>query len=84
MKYKTIVLKKKMDEGTEILEIDEDRLVNIVSPSKRLLEDPYIAVNRTCDSLDCKSIYLSSQNDWVIGKNNNGEIILVPLKKKVG
>jgi len=83
MELKKLVIKKK-EEG-EVEEIPEDRLCWVkLKDHYRVLEinneGVYMAERADGDFKD-RAIYLHYNYDWVLGKDNMGNICLVPLKK---
>lgn len=75
---------KKKDEG--ILEIDEDRLVNVSVVGGAIIVDKSVGsiqVRRGCGQLVGKALYLDDSLDYELGMDDNIQV-LVPLKKKKG
>ena len=70
MKYQKLV----MDE--EGIKIDEDKLSDVTEMWGR-----HIGV-RICDEYKNKGFYLSQAYDWVMGKDSNDKLCLVPLVKE--
>lgn len=69
---KNLIIKRKDD---DTLCIDEDLLINNICIAGMLI--PSLTGNFT----NC-AYYLNSEYHWVLGKDSEGETILVPLKKK--
>jgi hypothetical protein len=66
---------------SDVVEIDKSRLVE---PSFGLLENLESSGNvktRSTGNFSSQAIYLNSNYDWVLGKDDRDEIILVPLRK---
>jgi hypothetical protein len=72
MQYPKVVLVKNEDEpGT--VRIDEARLVHTTFSADFCI--------RVVGKLTCKAIWLNSLYDWMIAKDENGELLAIPLKK---
>jgi len=83
MGYDKLVVKKREN---DVIVIDNDRLVDVRYAGRK---DNHIIVNdelaviqiRGGYTFKDKALYLSSHYDWVLGKDENDIIVLVPLKK---
>ena len=82
MDYKKIVIKYGTLTNTK--EIPTERLVNITYANIQIELDGNLiyAAKRGYGELQDKSIYLPHEYDWVLGKDSQGCIILIPLKKE--
>lgn len=79
---KIVIRKKEVEVGVE--EIPEERLCRVelsVAIFKIDGEGDYIST-RGNGELKGKSIFLSPDYDWTLGKDSLGEVCLVPLKKE--
>jgi len=83
MEYNELVLKKKEKEKGDTIEIDEDRLMDVS------IEDGVFMVNGDIGAVQVRgggdfkgeALYLSSYYDWVLGIDDLGVPVLVPLKQ---
>ena len=83
MKYKKLEVKRKHKDG--VIEIDEDKLVDSVSMEHGSADvDGEIGVVqvRGAGDFEDKGFFLSGNYDWVLGVDNMGIQVLVPLKKR--
>ncbi len=72
-----VIINTRGAEGTQ--EVEADKLIKLSQPYV-LTNDPHVAV-RNGGNFNGTAFFLSSDNDWVLGKDNEGSTILVPLKK---
>ena len=82
MNYKRLVVKKRDKDDT--YKIDEDRLVSI--DGRCNIDDERgspLVQKRYGGSFKDKGLYLNDHDyDWVIGMDNEGMLVLVPLRKR--
>ena len=82
---KVLVIKKK--EVGKVEEISEDRLVDVRLDEEGAFrvggENRSVEQRRTGDFTG-KAIYLAGGYDWTLGRDREGSICLVPLKRKLG
>lgn len=81
MKYQKLELKEKEPEDAGV--IDADRLLDVQEDVYAEVDGNSLALqDRTFGEFAGKSFYLSKQYDWVIGEDDHGETVLVPLRKE--
>lgn len=84
IKYSKLKIK---EEKEDIMAIDKTRLVEISQEFKRatLVDEDCTIIERRCDGPFLnKAIYLSLTYDWVLGRDEDGVLCLVPLKQMPG
>ena len=75
-----IVKEKKKEEG--IIKIPEDRLVKI-DAERQVFRDPYIGIPANISGeFDGKAIYLDDEYDWILGRDEDGCLLCIPLEKE--
>lgn len=77
------VVMKKEEEG--VLDVDEERLVDTRKFDGKITSKGsmgFLITNRIGGSLQDNSFFLDRNYDWVLGKDNEGTVVLVPLKKE--
>jgi hypothetical protein len=73
-----------MEEPEKVKAIDKTRLAEISAEFAQatVIKDDYVYIERrTGGSFSNKALYLSSKYDWALGKDEEGVLCLVPLKK---
>lgn len=85
IKYKEGVIVEERKTESDRIEIDMSRTGNITfETSKFEFENRNIYIDRRDGgNLVGKAIYLSSDLDWVLCKDEKGSICLVPLRKEI-
>ena len=73
--YKTLKIKESKD--TEKIEIDKDRLLWVEDTSADKFIQP-----RIYGTFADRGYILDSSLDWIIGKDDRDELVLIPLKKE--
>jgi len=78
---KRLVIKKKKEE-LDVVEIPEERLMNVYG-STRIFADKFseVVTVRCSGNFRGKAFSFSSHLDWEIGIDDEGVVCLVPLKK---
>ena len=85
MEYpKITVAKKERPTGLEHIELEADRMYDVRGKAKDLtLNGSDVAIaRRESSNLRGVSFYLDGLYDWVLGRDEEGSICLVPLKKE--
>lgn len=83
-KVEVIKLKGCSVDNFDNVEIDKNRLVDGVSECGELaIGEESVAWRRHGGILEGKSFLLSDVYDWVMGVDNEGRVVLVPLLKEV-
>jgi len=74
---KRIVIKEPKEIREDIIEIPRERLVDLIDVDPnviRILDASYLKLRNN-------AYYLTGEYDWVLGKDELGIIVLVPLRK---
>lgn len=81
-KMEYLKLKIKVDEQPSN-EIDNTKLININADTTEILfiNNYSGIVKRAAGEFKNKAFFLPKEYDWVLGKDNVGEIVLIPLKQ---
>jgi len=77
MDYKKLVLKK--EEEGDVIEVDENRLLNKEAFKSRI----FGISQRIGGEFEDRAFCLEAMCDWVLGKDTDGFLCLIPLKLKV-
>ena len=66
------------------IDVDEDRMLEVTGTitTIKISGKVLYASERTEGNLEGKAIYLDHSFDWVLGKDSEGSICLVPLIKR--
>ena len=81
MSLKRLVIKKKKEE-LDVVEIPEERLVNVEGTTNVYADrQSSVVVVRCTGNFANKAFCLYSDFDWKIGIDDKGVVCLVPLKK---
>ena len=79
------IVKKETDphviEEDRLMSLKEGRRLNDETPTITTTSGRRVAEIRLVGSFDHKGIWLSNKFDWVLGKDEDGEIVVVPLEK---
>lgn len=80
MKYDQLTIKRTEDDPTEI---DEDRLVTVDDNGGTVVDgDKWVLKYRNGGHYHRKAFYLQTDEyDWVLGRDNEDLLCLIPLKK---
>jgi hypothetical protein len=79
MEYDRLIIKKPDDAN----EIDRDRMVKISQNGGRIVLGKWMALEtRARGEFADHAIFLPPVYDWVLGKDREGTLCLVPLKRK--
>lgn len=81
MEYKKLKIKDN-EEVKGVIDVDEKRLIDIHSDKTIRDENSFVLAEKRCmEEFKNKSLYLNNKYDWVLGKDSNDGICLIPLKK---
>lgn len=64
------------------IEVDEGRMIDVPNFTSTSKDGKCLMQTRSSGEFRFKSYYLGRELDWVIGKDDEGETILIPLKRE--
>jgi hypothetical protein len=80
MKYPKVNIINTIENAKEVVDINMNKLVDVKGSMLVELESG-ILEKRSTGNLAGKGVYLGSRYDWVIVKDDQGELVLVPFRK---
>lgn len=80
MNIKQLRIKRKNE---DVLEIPEDLLVEVDTVFPSFCSGVAQFYSRGSSNFKNRSFFLDEEYNWVIGRDDSGQLILVPLKKEV-
>jgi len=82
IKYDKIVVVKKTERKPMFIEVDAERLIEVEGQGQSLQSGIRILEERAGGELAGKAFWLNPNYEWVLGEDEEGNIVLVPLRKE--